>query len=134
MATRRMTAEQRARIFKALSDPRRVDMIDLLARGGTMCGTTMAEALGISVALTCHHGKVLTDAGILKKERAGQLRMCTLDLEAIREATGSWIGDDADPQAASNQSPPAAPGQTPPRPARARKAAPSRRRSSPKSA
>ena len=87
-----MTADERARVFKALADPRRVDIVDLLARDGEMCGTVLAEALGISLPLLCHHWEVLVDAGILRKERVGQLRVCSLDLDKVREATGEWKG------------------------------------------
>jgi ArsR family transcriptional regulator, arsenate/arsenite/antimonite-responsive transcriptional repressor len=87
-----MTAEERAKIFKALADPTRVDIVDVLAKDGSLCGTELAESLGISLALCCHHWEVLVDAGILKKERVGQLRICTLDLGRIRQATGGWSG------------------------------------------
>ena len=80
-----MSPEERAKVFKALADPRRVEIVELLAKG-SQCGTTIAESLGISVALLCHHWEVLVDAGILKKERQGQLRICTLDAERLREA------------------------------------------------
>jgi ArsR family transcriptional regulator, arsenate/arsenite/antimonite-responsive transcriptional repressor len=88
---RQLTAEERARVFKALSDPRRVDIIDRLADGRSMCGTDLAEALGISLALLSHHSEVLLDAGILRKERVGKLRVCTLDLDRVRQATGGWV-------------------------------------------
>jgi ArsR family transcriptional regulator len=84
-----MTAEERAKIFKALADPRRVEIVDLLANC-SQCGTDLAESLGISMALLCHHWDVLVDAGILRKERVGQKRICTLDTARIREATGEW--------------------------------------------
>jgi DNA-binding transcriptional ArsR family regulator len=87
-----MTAEERARVFKALGDPCRVDIVDLLARGGKMSGTIMADALGISPSLLCHHSEVLLEAGILKKQRVGQLRVCSLDLDRVREAAGRWKG------------------------------------------
>jgi ArsR family transcriptional regulator len=87
--TRHLTAEERAKVFKALADPTRVDIVDLLAKG-SQCGTVLADKLGISLALLCHHREVLVDAGILKKERVGQLRVCTLELERVREATGTW--------------------------------------------
>jgi ArsR family transcriptional regulator len=93
MATRKaaaLSAEQRAKVFKALSDPRRVDIVDSLAKNGTQCGTQLAEELGVSIALLCHHWEVLADAGLVKKERVGQLRMCTLDLAYLRAATGGW--------------------------------------------
>src|SRR5262245_10894558 len=88
----RMTAEERAKIFKALSDPRRVEIVDRLSKEGAMCGTELAESIGVSMSLVCHHWDVLADAGIVRKERQGQLRMCTLDTERIREATGGWRG------------------------------------------
>ena len=89
MGTGRMTAEERAKIFKALADPRRVEIVDLLSKC-SQCGTDLAESLGISMALLCHHWDVLVDAGILRKERVGQKRICTLDTARIREATGDW--------------------------------------------
>ncbi len=89
-----MSAEERAKIFKALADPRRVEIVELLAKG-SQCGTELAEALGISTALLCHHWDVLVDAGILRKERVGQLRVCTLDTERVREATDGWKLNDA---------------------------------------
>ncbi len=85
-----LTAEQRAKVFKALSDPRRVDLVDSLAKHGPQCGTQLAEQLGVSLALLCHHWEVLADAGLVKKERVGQLRMCTLELEVLQAATGGW--------------------------------------------
>src|SRR4051812_25675108 len=85
MVSKPMSPEERAKVFKALADPRRVEIVELLAKG-SQCGTLIAEALGISVALLCHHWEVLVDAGILKKERQGQLRVCTLDAERLRDA------------------------------------------------
>lgn len=89
MARRRLTAAERAKIFKALSDPHRVRIVDELTKG-SQCGTDLAEALGISTALLCHHWDVLVDAGILHKQRVGQLRMCSVELDRIREAMGGW--------------------------------------------
>src|SRR6188768_3147151 len=73
MVSKAMSPEERAKVFKALADPRRVEIVELLAKG-SQCGTLIAESLGISVALLCHHWEVLVEAGILKKERQGQLR------------------------------------------------------------
>jgi ArsR family transcriptional regulator len=85
-----LTPEQRAKIFKALSDERRIDIVDSLAKHGSQCGTQLAEELGISIALLCHHWEVLVEAGLVKKERQGQLRICTLNAERLAEATGTW--------------------------------------------
>lgn len=73
-------------MFKALADPHRVAIVDALAEHGSMCGTELSERLGVSLALLCHHWDVLLDAGLVKKQRVGQLRMCTLDEERLQEA------------------------------------------------
>jgi DNA-binding transcriptional ArsR family regulator len=93
MTSPKLTAEERAKVFKALSDPRRIDIVDALAKKGSLCGTQLAEQLDISLALLCHHWDVLIDAGLVKKERIGQLRVCTLDSERLQEATGTWAGE-----------------------------------------
>jgi DNA-binding transcriptional ArsR family regulator len=105
MAKRRMSTEERAKIFKALSDPLRVEIVDSLAKSGPSCGTDLSEKLGVSLALLCHHWDVLLEAGVLKKERVGQLRICTLDQPRLREATGGWAGSE---QPAKKESAPAA--------------------------
>jgi ArsR family transcriptional regulator, arsenate/arsenite/antimonite-responsive transcriptional repressor len=87
MAKVPLSAEERARVFKALADPRRVGIVDALATHGAMCGTELAERLDVSLALLCHHWDVLVDAGLVKKRRVGQLRMCTLDQARLQEAT-----------------------------------------------
>ena len=88
-----MSAEQRAKVFKALSDPRRIEIVDALAKYGPLCGTELAERLGISLALVSHHWDVLVEAGLIRKKRVGQLRYCTLDPAKLHEASGDW--DDA---------------------------------------
>jgi ArsR family transcriptional regulator len=91
MASARLTAEQRAKIFKALADPHRLEIVDALAADGSMCGTELAQRLDVSLALLCHHWDVLIDAGLVRKRRVGQLRVCTLDTARLREATGAWV-------------------------------------------
>jgi DNA-binding transcriptional ArsR family regulator len=90
MAGSRLTTEQRAKVFKALADGHRVAIVDALAKHGPQCGTELAERLGISIALLSHHWEVLVEAGLIVKERVGQLRYCSLDLEKLTEATGGW--------------------------------------------
>lgn len=121
MAGRRLTAEQRAKIFKALADPKRIDIVDALVGGAPMCGTALADALGVSLSLACHHWEVLVEAGVLKKERVGQLRVCSLDVERIREALGGW--GLVEPRAAGAAP---SPGAAPPASARPREAAPAK--------
>lgn len=91
-----MSAQERAKVFKALADPRRIEIVDMLAREGSQCGSELAARLGVSLALLCHHWEVLAEAGLVKKERRGQLRICTLDAARLREVTGGWAHEVAD--------------------------------------
>jgi ArsR family transcriptional regulator, arsenate/arsenite/antimonite-responsive transcriptional repressor len=87
---RRRSPEERAKLFKALSDPRRIELVDALVSHGPQCGTELAERLGISLALLCHHWEVLVDAGVVAKKRVGQHRYCSIDIARLREAMAAW--------------------------------------------
>jgi ArsR family transcriptional regulator len=91
--TRHLTPEERAKVFKALSDPSRVGIVDILAKQGPLNGTEIAEKLGISLALVCHHWDVLAEAGIVQKDKVGQAMYCSLDLSVIERATSDWEGE-----------------------------------------
>ena len=90
---RHLTPEERAKVFKALSDPSRVGIVDILAKQGPLHGTELAEKLGISLALVCHHWDVLAEAGIVQKDKVGQAMYCSLDLSVIARATSDWEGE-----------------------------------------
>lgn len=72
-------------MFKALGDPNRVQIINLLATHGSMCGTQLAEQLGISIALLSHHWKVLSQAGLISYEQHGQHKFVELESDAMQE-------------------------------------------------
>src|SRR5579859_5363718 len=88
--SRRLTPIERAKVFKALADPSRVGIVDILSKQGPRSGTEIAEQLGISLALVCHHWDVLAEAGIVQKDRVGQAKYCSLDLSVIERATAEW--------------------------------------------
>ena len=115
MVSSRLTAVQRAKVFKALTHGHRVALVDALAKNGPQCGTELAEELGISIALVSHHWEVLVEAGLIRKERVGQARYCSLDLVRLREATEGWdeviatLSDRAAPAKAAKAAKAAAP-------------------------
>jgi DNA-binding transcriptional ArsR family regulator len=80
------SSAHRARVFKALSDPCRVRIVEMLARQGDMCGMELANALGVSDALLSHHKKVLEGAGIISKRKDGPHAYCVLNRELLSEA------------------------------------------------
>lgn len=74
-----LETEQRAKIFAALSDPTRLRIVELLTQHSEMSSSEIANRLGISLALFCHHSKTLAEAGLLQIRREGQTKYNSLD-------------------------------------------------------
>ena len=60
-----------AKVFKALSDPKRVKIVDMLGCG-EMCGCLLLKCFEISQPTLAHDMKVLTEAGIVTSRRDGK--------------------------------------------------------------
>jgi ArsR family transcriptional regulator len=76
-------AEATARLFKALSDPARVKIVNLLARtDDPVCGCELVPELGLTQATVSHHLKTLTQAGLLEREQRGKWAYFSLNPEA----------------------------------------------------
>lgn len=90
------SVEDRALVFKAIGDPTRVRIIELLrAQTEEITGTEIAGHVGVSLALLCHHSSVLVEAGLVTKRKEGQTSYWTLNRDALATALGSL----AEPQA-----------------------------------
>lgn len=74
--------DNQAKVLTALSDPTRLKIVELLAED-EMSGAALAEQLGISLALFCHHSKILSEAGVIKKRREGLIRFHSLNRACI---------------------------------------------------
>lgn len=86
--------ENRAKIFTALSDATRLRVVDLLLSTDEITCSEIAEQLDISLSLSCHHLKVLTEAGLAKNYKKGQARYYSLDrviLNSTLESLNSFI-------------------------------------------
>ncbi len=91
--TTAQSVEERALVFKAIGDPTRVRIIELLrAQTDEITGTEIAEHVGVSLALLCHHSSVLVDAGLVIKRKEGQTSYWALNREALASALGSLAG------------------------------------------
>ena len=66
-------ADELAGIFRALGDPGRLRLLSFLAAqpGGEACVCNLTGPLGLSQPTVSHHLKVLTEAGLLERERRG---------------------------------------------------------------
>lgn len=77
-------AEATAELFKALADPARVRIVNLIASAGqAVCACEFNETLGLSQPTVSHHLKRLTDAGLLEREQRGKWAYFSLRPEAV---------------------------------------------------
>jgi len=84
-------AAELARMFAALADPARLQVLSILAADvdGEICGCDLVEPLGKTQPTVSHHLKVLADAGLVRGERRGRwvwYSLQTEQLDALRRA------------------------------------------------
>lgn len=71
----RRTAEglaERAKLLKAIADPTRLAVLDILACCGTHCHCDLEELLELPSSRLSFHLKVLREAGLVTSEREGK--------------------------------------------------------------
>ena len=74
-----------AAVFKALSDPHRVRIVNLLANSDEpICVCDFTEPIGLSQPTVSHHLKKLFDAGLLHREQRGTWSYYSLSPDAMR--------------------------------------------------
>jgi DNA-binding transcriptional ArsR family regulator len=78
-----------SRIFAALADPTRRDIVARLAVGDATVGE-LAEPYGISMQAVSKHVKVLADAGLVSQRRDAQRRPCHLEA-GVFDLMTKWI-------------------------------------------
>ena len=84
-----MADDQLSRVFAALADPTRRDMVARLAVGDATVGE-LADPYDVSVQAVSKHVKVLADAGLVSQRRDAQRRPCHLEAEVFDLMT-KWI-------------------------------------------
>jgi DNA-binding transcriptional ArsR family regulator len=77
------------RTFHALSDPSRRVIVERLSRGPASV-SELAEPLAMSLSAVVQHLQVLSDSGLVRSEKIGRVRTCSLDPVALRTAE-QWI-------------------------------------------
>jgi ArsR family transcriptional regulator len=77
-------AEATAALFRALGDPGRVRIVNVLATSGEpVCVCHLVEPLGLSQPTVSHHLKRLTEAGLLEREQRGRWAYFSLRPDAV---------------------------------------------------
>lgn len=84
-----MTEERLSRVFAALADPTRRDLVARLAQGDASL-TELAGSYEMSVQAVSKHLKVLEGAGLVRRTQDAQRRPCHLEADVLDLMTG-WI-------------------------------------------
>ena len=79
-------AEATAELFKALGDPARVRLVNMLAQsGGEVCMCDLIEPVGLAQPTVSHHMKKLVDAGLVEREQRGKWAYFSLKRDAVEK-------------------------------------------------
>jgi ArsR family transcriptional regulator len=78
--------EKNAIVFKALSDPNRLMIIDLL-KGGEKCACNLLEEMDISQSTLSHHMKLLCESGVINCRREGKWMYYSLSQKGFTKAS-----------------------------------------------
>ncbi|MDD4088713.1 MAG: metalloregulator ArsR/SmtB family transcription factor [Tissierellia bacterium] len=82
--------EQAALVFKALSDPNRLAVIDMI-KTEEKCACKILEALNITQPTLSHHMKTLCDSGLVNSRREGKWMHYSINAELFDEVKKIFI-------------------------------------------
>jgi ArsR family transcriptional regulator len=75
-----------AELFRALADPARVRIVNVLATcGEPVCICNLVDPLELSQPTVSHHMKKLVEAGLVEREQRGKWAYFTLNDEAVEK-------------------------------------------------
>ncbi len=77
--------------FQALADPSRRAMVDRLAQGPASV-SELAKPLAMSLPAVMQHLAVLEASGLVKSQKVGRVRTCSIEPKALSRAE-QWIAE-----------------------------------------
>ena len=77
--------------FQALADPTRRVIVERLSRGPASV-SELAKPLTMSLAAVVQHVQVLESSGLVRTEKVGRVRTCSIEPAALRTAE-RWISE-----------------------------------------
>ncbi|HEX3360916.1 MAG TPA: metalloregulator ArsR/SmtB family transcription factor [Solirubrobacterales bacterium] len=87
----RLEAERMAAVAKALGDPVRLQLIDVLRKhAGKVCVCELVPLFDLTQPTVSHHLKVLRDAGLVGSERQGLWAYYYVIPDALKELS-AWL-------------------------------------------
>jgi len=87
---RRDNRAARQRLFYALAEPTRRDIIELLASNGQLSATDIYDNFAVSAPAISQHLKVLREANFVRVEKRAQQRIYRINPEAMSEIE-EWV-------------------------------------------
>ncbi len=103
--------DRQVRLFKALADPTRLEILRLLsAQTGPVCACDLVDHFELAQPTISHHLKILREAGLLTSSRFGIWSFYAVDPEGVallREVPG-LAGEPADRSSRASRGQPAA--------------------------
>lgn len=85
-----MSPDRLSKVFAALADPTRRDILVQLSRG-VRSVTELAEPHDMSLPAISKHLRVLEHSGLIERGREAQWRPCRIQAAPLKEAV-DWIG------------------------------------------
>lgn len=79
------------RVFHALADPARRQMVDRLCKGPASV-SDLAKPLKMSLPAVVQHLQVLEESGLVKSRKDGRVRTCSVETKALRTVE-QWIAE-----------------------------------------
>jgi DNA-binding transcriptional ArsR family regulator len=78
-------------VFHALADPTRRGMVERLVRGpASVSELSRARGRAMSLPAVLQHLQVLEASGLVRSEKAGRVRTCRIEPDALRAAE-AWL-------------------------------------------
>jgi DNA-binding transcriptional ArsR family regulator len=77
------------KVFHALADPTRRGMVERLVRGPASV-SELSRPLEMSLPAVLQHLQVLEASGLVRSEKAGRVRTCRIEPDALRAAE-AWV-------------------------------------------
>jgi DNA-binding transcriptional ArsR family regulator len=79
-----------ADVFNAIAEPRRRQIVELLARSGALAVGTLAVAMGLPQPAVSKHLGVLREVGVVAVTKQGKQRVYTLEAEKLK-TVHDWV-------------------------------------------
>lgn len=80
-------------VFKALADPARIRIVEMLSTSDEMCVCNIMKQLGMTQPAVSHHLSVLKNAGLVQSRRQGQWIHYSLCRDTLSDTVLKFIQD-----------------------------------------